>query len=242
VARTIIQRLSKIYSGMVVFLGVVWRLANSPLSVAIVAGVILALIARSYTERDVAQKDMEARRDKVANALAELQQRVSYLQAAESIWKGRCDYPKVSEKEWEVITGTGGYIPTLPSYRGVHLTVVINDVERNLGVSDPRAGAVTFTGSFAVPPPRTAIFVHGQLGWLQKYDSDRSFLVGIGSLPIPRGGKLDDLAIRMLDIPGITPGADTRLRGENDKLANQVLGRLEKPEKALPPCKEPPTF
>jgi hypothetical protein len=182
------------------------------------------------------------RRDKVATALAELQQRVSYLQAADSEWKNRCDYPNVSKKEWEVITGTGDYIPVLPSYRGVHLTVVINDVEKNLGVSDPRAGAATFLGSFAVPPPRTAIFVHGQLGWLQKYDSDRSFLVGIGSLPISKGDKLDDLAIRMLDIPGITPGADTKLRKENDQLATQVLGRLEKPNKALRPCNEPPTF
>lgn len=221
---------------------VAWPLANSPLPVAVAAGLILAWVARSYAERDAVQRDFESRRDKLANSLAELQQRLSYLKAADGLWKERCDYPKASAKEWEAITATGDYIPTLPSYRGVHLSVVINEVEKDSGVPDPRAGAAAFMGSFAVPPPGTAVFVRDQIAWLQRYNYSRSFLISIGSLPLVKGQELDDLAVRMLDIPGITPGADTRLHQEVDRHASELMAELETPGRDLPSCTEPPTF
>lgn len=226
-------------SGLKTWLRAVWRVLNSPIAITLVSGLLIASITREYSARDAAQRDLEARRNKLAVALTEFQQRMAYIQAADRLWKGRCDYPKASEKEWEAITATGSYVPTSPAYRNIHLNVVINEVEASAGIPDVRFGSELSMGTFSIQPPRTAWWVRGQLPWLNQYGQSRSFLLATGSLPLPSGETPSDLVNTMLELPGSTPALRAKLERETDELAKRVLNELERPGKNLPPCHEP---
>lgn len=217
-----------------------WAVVNSPLVITLVSGLLIAAIAQGYTKRDAAARDLQMRRNKLATSLAEFQQRVAYLQTGDNMWKGRCDYVVASQWEWEAITGTANYVPTSPLYRGVHLNVVLNDVEISSGVPDIRYGVAMFIRAFSVPPPRTAIWVRGQMQWLRNYGSSRSLLFASGHLPVVSGQRPAELTRTLLQLPGSTLSLPAKMDENAAKSAEFFNEEIQKAaERNQKPCREP---
>jgi len=178
-----------------------WPILNSPLIVSLVAGFIISDIARSYQKQDEAAKEWAERRDKLDNALTELQQRISYLESADKTWTSRCNYSRASIAEWGTINGRGGYVATTPAYNNTSIAVVLTDAERNSNAWDPGYVASRWVGAFSVRPPRTAWFVRIELPWLQRYVSGHMFASSVGHLPLRAGQPLTTDLQKELGIP-----------------------------------------
>lgn len=217
----------------VLFVKWLWRIANSALAITIVSGLIIAGIARSYARQDEATKDLAQRSAKLDAALTELQQRLTYLQGADRTWNKRCNYLSASEAEWETITGTGRYIPTSPSYRGIHLVVVLTEAQRSSGTWDPGYDAARLVSSFSTRPPNTAIWVRGQLDWLNTYVSKRMWALSLGHLPLPAGAAMSKDLESELGIPTFDEIHDQALR--HAKELDRALSTADANEPACTP-------
>ena len=211
----------------------VWAVANSPLIITLVSGLLIAAITRSYSQRDDATKDFEARSVLLDNSLTELQQRLAYLESADRTWNERCNYPAASKAQWDALTGSGDYTPTTPSYKGISITVVLTEAQRSSGAWDPSFDAARWFGLFSVKPPRTALFIRAQLPWLQTYVSRRTMALSMGQLPLRRGETMNHEMQETLGIPTLA-----QVQQRNDKLSAEVQRKLRMPGPNLPPCKE----
>jgi hypothetical protein len=209
----------------------VWTLLNSPLVIALVSGLLIAHIARSYSQRDEAAKEFAAQSHKLDAALTELQQRLSYLEHADRTWDKRCNFLEASRAEWDAIAGSGEYVPTSPTYKNISLSVVLTEAERSSGAFDPGYVATRLVGSFSVRPPRTARFVRIQLPWLRTYVSSRMFASSIGDIPIRKGAKMSDDLRQRLGIPTLEQASR-----EMNKSVDEVLRVSSEPGQNLPPC------
>jgi len=210
-----------------------WAVANSPLIIALVSGLLIAEIARSYSRRDAAAKDFEERSVRLDAALTELQQRLAYLESADRTWNERCNYPASSKAQWDALTGSGDYMPTSPSYKGVSITLVLTEAQRSSGAWDPNLDAARWFGAFSVRPPRTALFVRTHLPWLQTYVSRRTMASSMGRLPLRRGEVMNQELRQILGIPTLAEA-----QRESDKSHTELQRRLSAPGPDLPPCKE----
>ncbi len=211
----------------------IWAILNSPLVIALVSGLLIAFIARSYSLRDEAAKELAAQSVQLDAALTELQQRVSYLESADRTWDARCNYLAASKAEWDIINGNGAYLSTTPSYRGINIMVVLTEAQRSSGAWDPNYDAHRWLGTFSIPPTRTAIILRTQLPWLQKYVSNRMLASSLGKLPLRRGEVMTDELKRDLGIPSLA-----ELQRETDKRHEELQIALRKTGSSLPPCKE----
>lgn len=210
-----------------------WAVANSPLIIALVSGFLIAGITRSYSQRDEAAKDFEARSVKLDTSLTELQQRLEYLESADRKWNERCNYLAASKAQWDALTGSGDYTPTTPSYKGISITLVLTEAQRSSGAWDPSFDAARWFGAFSVRPPRTAVFIRAQLPWLRTYVSRRTIASSMGQLPLRRGEAINDELREILGIPTL---AEAQLQSEKAHAELQRQWRVPEPE--LPPCKE----
>jgi hypothetical protein len=210
-----------------------WAVANSPLIIALVSGLLIAGIARSYSQRDEAANDFEARSVQLDAALTELQQRLAYLESADRTWNERCNYPSASNAQWDALTGSGDYVPTTPLYKGISITLVLTEAQRSSGAWDPSYDAARWFGAFSVRPPRTAWFVRAQLPWLQTYVSNRTLASSMGRLPLRRGEVMNHELRQLLGIPTLA-----EVQRENDKAHAELQRTLRMPGPDLPPCKE----
>ncbi len=211
----------------------VWAFLNSAVVIAVITGIFVASITRSWSARDEEERDFDARSSRLDSALTELQQRSSYLQAADSAWTERCRYPEASKLEWDAITGTGSYVATAPVYRGMNIEVVLTEADRASGAWDPGYISSRWLGFFTVRPPRTALFVRGQIEWLESYVSKRMFASSLGHLPLRRGQKLTSELETELGIPTLEETHREALAA-HDRLQRAL--REVRPN--VPPCKE----
>ena len=211
----------------------IWAFANSPLVIALVSGLVIASIARSYTNRDLRAKQVSERRDHLDTALNELQQRLTYLESADRSWKDRCGYVKASIIEWDAVTGRGKYIPTVPTYANVNIAVLLTEADRNSGGWDPTLGAVRELGLFSEEPPRTALFIRDRLPWLSKYVFSHMLAVSIGTLPLADGAEMPADLQRQLGIPTLI-----ELDHQADEAHRQALLVDREQGAKSPPCPE----
>ena len=214
-----------------------WSVANSPLVIALVSGLLIASIARSYSERDEETKEFSARSARLDASLTELQQRLSYLESADRSWDKRCNYPQASRAEWDVITGTGQYVATSPAYKGASISVVFSEAQRSSGAWDPGYDAAHWIGLFSVQPPKTALTLRGELPWLRRYVSNRIMALSVGQLPLHQGEAMTKTLAKELGTASLE-----EIERESDKADKQFDETMRETstnrEPSLPPCDE----
>jgi len=229
-----------------------WNVLNSPLAIALVTGVtglVIGGVATIHHQQQEAAKDRAVRRSEFANLLVEYRQRLSALEEAD----GELELPEfkegmstagqhkltdaerkvfevkseaVGKREWDIIRGSGSYVPAMPAYANVNLQAIGAQIDDTAGIPQVQSGALQLLGLLNVESSVLWLFVHASLPQMRTYYVGRQMMLINGQLPLDRGDTLTARQERVLGFPEVKPGELERRMKESNALHERVQRKL----------------
>lgn len=230
-----------------------WILANSPLAILIVSGMLIGGGAKLYSDQQEIVRDQVARRSTLSTLLVEYRNRLSALESLDaelSDYLGpgpgitkveqpftetrRAAFEKLSlnvgRREVEVIQGRGHYVPTSPSFANVNIQVVAAQIEDAAGIPNLYAGSLQLLGVLNADANVIWIFIRAYVPLMTEFYVNRHMMTINGELPLPKGAELTAAQETKLGIPQPKPGELERLKKESDARHAEIQSLLRKLE------------